>query len=1399
MEESHSRIGIVGYWYATNYGSVMTYYALYRTIEGLGYEPMLIDIPEKEKDPEGEGVFSRIFLRDHCRISESVKWDEISRLNDMCDGFVVGSDQVWTRDALRISRYMFFLNFVEGDRKRIAYAPSFGNSRVDFASDERANIRKCLRAFDRISIREDAGREFVRKELHIDCDQVLDPVFLMSTEDYDAIASESNADTDGGYLLAYILDPTLDKEEVVAKVAGKLGLKVKMVLDGRFGTSAKNKSKLKRYADDVIEDVSESCWVKLFRDASYVVTDSHHGLAMSIIYSKPVIAYANHSRGYSRFISLLNLLGIPKILIESSEAIGDSLEPFAIDYGAVSEVIARERDGSVEWLRGGLYTRSPRNSVEFTVDIYEQCCGCSSCFNACPKRAITMVPNGEGFLNPSVDPSKCTDCGTCSKRCPELNPRFDNFANPKCYAAWASDDIRSVSSSGGMFSVAAQAVLEEGGAVCGAVFRNDWSVEHIIVEDEIGLSEIRGSKYIQSEIGDAYRRVKGMLKKGRPVLFTGMPCQVAGLHAYLGKDYDNLYTVDILCHGITSYKVFEKYRKEILDGKRITDIKFKAKKPWGWHAGVNAKFDDGSSYSVIIEKDPYYRAYISGLSRNTTCGTCVFERTPRQGDLTIGDFWKIQDFDPSLNDNKGTSLVLVNSARGEELFEMMGPKLQRCVEVPIVYGIAGNGIIKFPYKLHPNRNLFFRDMDSMPYGELLDRYEGKRKGIAGHEKNMNRSNRDIYAIADLVARNCNGRKVILWGDSPELRKVLVEECGLSTPFIVTSDRKNYDGRWVHMLDELKGRNKEFYLVAFGRAYDAHYSEAIKSYGFEEIEDYVYRVIKPVVLEDFDLSKGPYTDAYGNRVEGSKGVVKRIVLRGYCNHIKIAGNVFGLQNLQFDLTAKTYVEIGPWTNFTQNETVINTQGYVGFAAVMIGSACRFMRSSLRMFLNPHGSTITIGDKCTFGDNLDMHANSGKKIIFGKDCMLSKEITMWAGDGHSLFDVKTGMNVNSVYETQSLYRNQIVIGDHVWIGDGAFIIHGTNIGSGSVIGAKSVVKKRCHNNVTLAGNPAVQIKTDVAWCYGMNVINISQCEEYARLTDDTNPPLSGAEVLVLGGNKQNGRALVEELLRRGNVITLGNRGRNPDPFGDKVDRLILDVSKPESVKNALSGRYFDAVFNNIAYSSNSVKNVLSNVKCGKYVQLSTIGVYFSQRMDQQESDFNPRNAKLKWVNADVGYGYGKQQAECAVFQQFDKVPAIAVRIPYVVPTDRLSYYCDCIVNGEPMAIGDVERRMTFVRCSELGKFMVWAVNQDFSGVVNFGSSGSVSVGDIVGYIERKTGCKATISKDGKAAPFENNDSFSLNLDVVNGMGYKTSSVDDWIWGAIDYYINEATKRKKSEGKQ
>ena len=126
----------------------------------------------------------------------------------------------------------------------------------------------------------------------------------------------------------------------------------------------------------------------------------------------------------------------------------------------------------------------------------------------------------------------------------------------------------------------------------------------------------------------------------------------------------------------------------------------------------------------------------------------------------------------------------------------------------------------------------------------------------------------------------------------------------------------------------------------------------------------------MVLEDFDLSKGPYTDAYGNRVEGSKGVVKRIVLRGYCNHIKIAGNVFGLQNLHFDLTAKTYVEIGPWTNFTQNETVINTQGYVGFAAVMIGSACRFMRSSLRMFLNPHGSTITIGDKCTFGDNLDM---------------------------------------------------------------------------------------------------------------------------------------------------------------------------------------------------------------------------------------------------------------------------------------------------------------------------------------------------------------------------------------------------------------------------------------------
>lgn len=351
-------IGLVGYWYATNYGSVITYYALSLTLNKMGYTTVLIDRPEKERDPEGEDVISRNFLRTRCNISESVKWDNINSLNDLCDTFIVGSDQVWTAGAIKYMRYMFFLSFVSAEKKKIAYAPSFGSMNFFKIDNEQENeVQNYLSKFDKVSIREDSGAKMVRERFGINADRVLDPVFLIDIEDYDNIAKESTINTDGKYILAYILDPVPDKEIFIQKVSEKLGLNVKIVLDGRKGTFPKNRAKFTVYGDDaIIPDVNEEDWVKLFRDSEYVLTDSHHGLAMAIIYNKNYICYANRSRGYERFTSLLHLFDMMDRMVDNSGQVTAQLIETKVDYSSVDEKLKMEQIESFKWLKSVLET-----------------------------------------------------------------------------------------------------------------------------------------------------------------------------------------------------------------------------------------------------------------------------------------------------------------------------------------------------------------------------------------------------------------------------------------------------------------------------------------------------------------------------------------------------------------------------------------------------------------------------------------------------------------------------------------------------------------------------------------------------------------------------------------------------------------------------------------------------------------------------------------------------------------------------------------------------------------------------------------------------------------------------------------------------------------------------------
>lgn len=294
----------------------------------------------------------------------------------------------------------------------------------------------------------------------------------------------------------------------------------------------------------------------------------------------------------------------------------------------------------------------------------EHCCGCSACVHICPKHSISFQEDKEGFLNPKVDLETCVDCGLCEKVCPIINQ--DPEREPqKVYAAKNDDEnIRLKSSSGGVFTLLAEKIIEEGGVVFGARFNENWEVVHDYADTIEGLEQFRGSKYVQSAVGESFKQAETFLKAGREVMFTGTPCQIAGLRKFLRKDYKNLLTVDFVCHGVPSPLVWRLYLKEEINryGKEITaveDINFRDKYT-GWKTySLSIKLSGNIVSSTMFTDDNYMRAFLSNLSLRPSCYSCPAKAGKSGADITIGDFWGIENVLPELDDDIGIS-VLVN-------------------------------------------------------------------------------------------------------------------------------------------------------------------------------------------------------------------------------------------------------------------------------------------------------------------------------------------------------------------------------------------------------------------------------------------------------------------------------------------------------------------------------------------------------------------------------------------------------------------------------------------------------------------------------------------------------------------------------------------------------------------
>lgn len=305
---------------------------------------------------------------------------------------------------------------------------------------------------------------------------------------------------------------------------------------------------------------------------------------------------------------------------------------------------------------------------------HEQCTGCTACASACPKHAISMQRDEWGFLYPQVDGDSCLHCGLCQKVCPAQNkPGQRNILEEERFRiAWhREEEVRAKSSSGGAFSALASAVLRRGGHVCGAAFREDYhAVHHLIIHREEELPQLRSSKYIQSDMGQTYAEVKALLTEGEEVLFAGTPCQVAGLRLFLRKEYPNLITLDIVCHGVPSPRIYHDYASwlEASQGGQLTGYTFRDKR-WSWtRFNMRADFSNGSAYFGKWETDLFYRGFIQDLYLRDCCYECPFSRHERYSDITLSDFWGVfQEPRKEWADEKGISMCMTHTEKGEQL------------------------------------------------------------------------------------------------------------------------------------------------------------------------------------------------------------------------------------------------------------------------------------------------------------------------------------------------------------------------------------------------------------------------------------------------------------------------------------------------------------------------------------------------------------------------------------------------------------------------------------------------------------------------------------------------------------------------------------------------------------
>ena len=354
----------------------------------------------------------------------------------------------------------------------------------------------------------------------------------------------------------------------------------------------------------------------------------------------------------------------------------------------------------------------------------EACNGCHACSNICPLQCIEMQEDSEGFKYPKVNYDKCIKCNMCVEVCSLIEPQKIEEKKLKAYACFNKNEkVRMESSSGGIFTLLAKEILKANGIVFGAAWTEKFSLKHIYITKEENLSKFRGSKYLQSEIGETFNEVLELLKEGKKVLFSGTPCQIGGLKSFLknkNANIENLLSIDFICHGVPSPKVWKKYKEDLFSKEKLEEASFRDKTESWKSYDINFK-SKNIKLKQKASKNKYMRVFLADICLRPSCSDCKFKGENRESDITMADFWGIQNIKPEMDDDKGTSLIFTNTDLGNKYYSKILDNIISC-EVNKEDAVKYNPSYFKSIKEHSKRKLYMKNIDEMTFDELHKKY-----------------------------------------------------------------------------------------------------------------------------------------------------------------------------------------------------------------------------------------------------------------------------------------------------------------------------------------------------------------------------------------------------------------------------------------------------------------------------------------------------------------------------------------------------------------------------------------------------------------------------------------------------------------------------------------------------